>query len=76
MDKDIDLIRVVDRMSVIKAMVQESIISVISVYVLHCGFKDSQNDDFSDNLNTVNGKVGKNEIAVIAGTSIVTFEAL
>ena len=62
-------------MIVIKVLVQESINSVISVYVPHCGFNDSQKDDLY-NVTTVNGKVGKKEIVVIAETSIVTLEIL
>lgn len=76
MDKNIDLIRVIDRMIVMKVLVQKSIISVISIYFLHCGFSDSQKDDFYVKFTTVNGIMGKKEIVIIAQISIVTSEVL
>ena len=65
--KIIDIIRVRDGMSVIKLLVQEIIISVISVYAPQCGSDDSQKDDFYDILINVVRNLGEKEIVVIAG---------
>ena len=57
--------RVSDRIILIKLMVQESILSVISVYAPQCGLGDVQKDRFYYSLINVTGKLGGKEIAVI-----------
>ena len=66
-DKVIDVNRVNDRIILIKLMVQESILSVISVYAPQCGLDDVQKDRFYDSLINIAGKLGEKEIVVIAG---------
>ena len=60
MDKVIDTSRVSDRMIVIKVLLQEIIISVISVYTPQCGLDDSQKDDYGSLISVIT-KSGKRE---------------
>ena len=55
-DKDIDMIRVSDRMIVIKWLVQGIIISVISVYTPKWGLNNCLKDHFYDNPSSVKGE--------------------
>lgn len=65
-DKDTDMIRVSDRMIVIKWLVQGIIISVISVYAQQCGLDNSRKDDFYDTLINIARKFEEKEIVIIA----------
>ena len=58
-DKVIDVNRVNDRIILIKIMVQESILSVISVYAPQCGLDDVQKDRFYDSLINIAGRLEK-----------------
>lgn len=54
-------------MTVIKVLVQEIIISLISFYVPQCGLDGSQKDDFHDSLVNDVKQLEEREIVVIAG---------
>lgn len=54
-------------MTVIKVLVQEIIISLISFYVPQCGLDGSQKDDFHDSLVNDVKELEEREIVVIAG---------
>ena len=52
-NKDIDISKVSDRMVVMKVSIQRIIISIISVYVQHSTFDDSQKNNFYNNFISV-----------------------
>ena len=66
-DKVICIIRVRDRMAVIKLVVQGIIISVLLVYAPQCGLDYSMNNDFYDSFINFVRKLGEKGIVVIAG---------
>ena len=66
-DKVIVISRGSDRMIVVTVLVQEIIVTVISVYVLKCSLDDSQKDDFYDSLVNDLRKLREKEVVVIAG---------
>ena len=63
-------------MIVIKVLVQEIIISVISVYAPQCGLDDSQKDNFYDSLTSVVRKLEEKEIAIIVGDNNGSMKAM
>ena len=66
LDKVIGINRVSDRMIVIKILVMDIIISVISVYVPQCSLDDSEKDDFyDDSLINIVRQLGEKEIVVM-----------
>ena len=67
LDKVFDIKRVSDRIILIKLVVGERVVSILSVYAPQAGLDDSSKDTFYENLLSVVSKLPDKEIVIPCG---------